>query len=57
VPNRGNRRAEVYHESHDDPAFMRRFAPAAARLPLRVPGSCRMPDPFPWYGSPTGTAT
>ena len=41
VVNRGNGRAEVFHKDGDCDAFVRLFADAHERLPMRVLGYCR----------------
>jgi putative transposase len=46
VLNRGNGRAEVFHEAGDYEAFARIIAEASARLPMRVLGYCLMPNHF-----------
>lgn len=44
--NRGNRRAEVFHDSVDYQAFIKLMERACARLPMRVVGYCLMPNHF-----------
>lgn len=46
VLNRGNGRAEVFHEAEDYQAFLDTMAEAGRRLPMRVLGWCLMPDHF-----------
>ena len=44
--NRGNGRAEVFHDADDYHAFVRLLRKACARLPMRVVGFCLMPNHF-----------
>lgn len=46
VINRGNGRAEVFHDSPDYQAFEALFAPACERLPMRLLAYCLMPNHF-----------
>jgi putative transposase len=46
VLNRGNGRAEVFHDASDYEAFLELIAAATARLPMRVLGWCLMPNHF-----------
>ena len=46
VPNRGNRRAEVFHNTADYDAFVHLLAQGAARHSVRLSGFCLMPNPF-----------
>lgn len=44
--NRGNRRAEVFHNPADYDAFVNAIADARARLPVDILGYCLMPNHF-----------
>ncbi len=44
--NRGNHRAQVFHNDDDYDAFVRLLAKAAARFPVRISGFCLMPNHF-----------
>jgi putative transposase len=44
--NRGNRRAEVFHNLADYQSFIELMERACARLPMRVVGYCLMPNHF-----------
>jgi putative transposase len=46
VINRGNGRAEVFHDNDDYDAFVRLMVDAHARLPMRVLAYCLMPNHF-----------
>jgi putative transposase len=46
VLNRGNARAEVFHQAEDFDAFVDRFEPACERLPMRILAYCVMPNHF-----------
>src|SRR5690606_10569756 len=46
VINRGNGRAEVFHNDEDYAAFVRIMGDACERLPLRILGYCLMPNHF-----------
>jgi putative transposase len=46
VLNRGNGRAEIFHQDDDYAAFVRLFEPACERLPMRILGYCLMPNHF-----------
>lgn len=46
VINRGNRRAEVFHNSGDYAAFVRLLRTAHAHAPMRLLGWCLMPNHF-----------
>lgn len=52
--NRGNGRAEVFHDPDDYAAFDAMIAAASARLPMRVLGYCLMPDHFHLVLRPLG---
>jgi putative transposase len=53
VLNRGNRRAEVFHEHDDYAAFLELLGLATARLPVRLVGYCLMPNHFHLVAWPT----
>jgi putative transposase len=44
--NRGNGRAQVFHDADDYHAFVRLLRKACARLPTRLVGFCLMPNHF-----------
>lgn len=46
VLNRGNGRAEVFHDAADYRAFLALLEAAGARVPVRVLGFCLMPNHF-----------
>ena len=46
VINRGNRRAEVFHNPADYAAFEKLMQRACGRLPMRIVGYCLMPNHF-----------
>src|SRR5690349_7313597 len=46
VLNRGNGRAEVFHQPADYDAFVGLFEPACERLRMRILGYCLMPNHF-----------
>ena len=46
VINRGNARARVFHDAHDYDAFLALSDQACARLPMRIPAWCLMPNHF-----------
>jgi putative transposase len=46
VLNRGNGRAQVFHDADDNHAFVRLLQKACARLPMRLVGFCLMPNHF-----------
>ncbi len=46
VLNRGNARAEVFHQAGDYEAFLGMVAEASTRTPMRVLGYCLMPNHF-----------
>jgi putative transposase len=46
VLNRGNGRAQVFHNADDSHAFVRLMQKACARLPMRLVGYCLMPNHF-----------
>jgi putative transposase len=46
VLNRGNRRAEVFHDADDYAHFAALMRQACARVPMRVVGFCLMPNHF-----------
>jgi putative transposase len=54
VLNRGNGRAEVFHQPEDYEAFLRLIPLANERLPLRVLGYCLMPNHFHLLLRPRG---
>ena len=53
VLNRGNRRAEVFHDERDYAGFIQLLALACDRIPMRLAAVCLMPNHFhlvvrPW---------
>src|SRR5579859_7984251 len=46
VLNRGNARAEVFHNPQDYEAFLRILAEASVRIPMRLVAHCLMPNHF-----------
>jgi len=46
VLNRGNGRAQVFHNADDHHAFVRLLQKACARVPMRLGGFCLMPNHF-----------
>jgi putative transposase len=46
VLNRGNGRAQVFHDADDYHGFVRLLRLAGARVPLRLVGFCSMPNHF-----------
>jgi len=46
VINRGNARAQVFHQEHDYDAFIRLMIDGKARRPMRVLAYCLMPNHF-----------
>ena len=44
VINRGNARAEVFHQDADYAAFVKLLATACKRIPMRVLAYCLMPN-------------
>lgn len=54
VLNRGNRRAEVFHDPADYDAFAHLLAQAAARYSVRLVGFCVMPNHFHLAAWPVG---
>ena len=46
VLNRGNGRAEVFHDQADYAAFAELLARACGRVPMRILGWCLMPNHF-----------
>jgi putative transposase len=46
VINRGNERAQVFHEDDDYHAFVRLLRQGCVRVPMRVVGYCLMPNHF-----------
>ena len=46
VLNRGNGRAQVFHNADDHHAFVRLLQKACARVPMRLVGFCLMPNHF-----------
>jgi putative transposase len=56
VLNRGNHRAEVFHDADDYAAFLRLMRQAAARVDMRVLGFCLMPNHFHLVLWPKGDA-
>ncbi len=54
VLNRGNRRAEVFHQEGDYAGFVRVLRQACARVPMRILGYCLMPNHFHLVLWPSG---
>ncbi len=52
--NRGNGRAEVFHDADDYHGFVRLLRQACTRQPMRLVGYCLMPNPFPLVLWPYG---
>ena len=46
VLNRGNARAEVFHQADDYDAFVEMMAEASLRTPMRILAYCLMPNHF-----------
>ncbi len=44
--NRGNARARVFHDEHDDQDFVGLLRHACARVPMRLLAYCLLPNPF-----------
>jgi putative transposase len=56
VLNRGNRRAQVFHDADDYAAFLRLLRRASARVPMRLLAYCLMPNHFHLVLWPPGDA-
>jgi putative transposase len=56
VLNRGNERAQVFHDPDDFHAFVQLLRQACARVPMRLVGYCLMPNHFHCVLWPAGDA-
>ncbi len=54
--NRGNERAQVFHDADDYHGFVRLLRQACARVPMRLVGYCLMPNHFHLVLWPVGDA-